>query len=288
MRTVAGIGVALLLWLGAHTLRSEAMTARKAWPKTQSTSFVPPVELARFAPYPELLADVLWCRLLVYYGSNWGGEGDLGQVEDFLDAIVALDPRFKAVYEWAGFAVAYRTGQATQEEFQSSIRYLEKAMKEFPEDYRYFWLAGTRYYFDLWSKDEATRKRYRERGADLIEQAMTRPNAPQDLVTTAAAMRSKLGQYNRALDNLRQMISSTSDPEARKQMLKRVKVSDPGLAEELARASAELQDTWLSNLPMVPLDFFLQLGPNPSPVIDLRVLATPHDLFGAVPGDEAE
>lgn len=288
MRIVAGIGVAALLWLGANTLRSEAAAARRSWPKTESAAFVPPVELAQFAPYPELQADLLWCRLLVYYGSNWGGEGDLSQVEDFLDAIVTLDPRFKAIYEWAGFAVAYRTGKATQEEFKSSVRYLEKAIEEFPEDYKYFWLAGTRYYFDLWSKDEATRTRYRERGADLIEQAMTKPNAPQDLATTAAAMRSKLGQYNRALDNLREMISSTSDPEARQQMLKRVKISDPGLAEELAAASTQLQDTWLSNLPMVPLDFFLQLGPKPSQVIDLRALATPHDLFGAAPADEAE
>ncbi|HTE51952.1 MAG TPA: hypothetical protein VK698_13955 [Kofleriaceae bacterium] len=277
---VGGIVVAGMFWLGAHALEGEAASARAGWPRTETTSLVPPVELAQFAPYRELLADLLWCRLLVYYGSNWGGEGDLSQVEDILDDIVVLDPKFKAIYEWAGFAVAYRTGKATQEEFRSSVRYLELGMKAFPDEYKYPWQAGARYYFDLWSPDEAITRRYRERGAELIERAMTRPNAPQDIATTAANMRSKLGQYHRALDNLREMIASTSDDKARRAMLTRVRIADPDLADELAAATADLQASWLSHMPMVPLDFFILLGPAPPTVIDLGALTTPRDLFG--------
>lgn len=278
--------VAAALWLGAHALGEEAAAKRAEWPRTSSMVFVPPVEVVRFAPYRELLADVLWCRLLVYYGSNWGGDGDLSQVEDLLDDIIALAPRFKPIYEWAAYAVTYRTGTANQEEFQSSLRYLERGMREFPDDYHYFWTAGTRYYFDLWSPDENVKRRYRERGAELIEQAMTRPNAPQDLATTAANMRSKLGQYQRGLDNLRQMILSTSDEDAREKMLARVRVADPGLAEELEHAARALNDTWRASLPMVPLDFFVLLGTKPSPAIDFRQLATPRDLFGTATDDE--
>jgi hypothetical protein len=288
VRVVLGIVVAALLWAGADRLRGEAAAARAAWPRTESTTFVPPVEILRFAPYRELLADLLWCRLLVYYGANWGGAGDLSQVEDFIDDIIALAPRFKPIYEWAGFAVTYRTGTATQEEFRASVRYLMKGARAFPADYKYPWLAGTRYYFDLWSPDEETRRRERERGAELIEQAMTKPNAPPDLATTAASMRSKLGQYQRALANLRQMIASTSDVSARTQMLKLVRVEDPGLADELIDANQKLEELWHANLPMVPLDFFIVLGPRPSPVIDFRQLATPNDLFGATAADEAE
>jgi tetratricopeptide (TPR) repeat protein len=281
VRAVLGLAVAAVLWLGAHGLRTEAVAARAAWPRSATMLVVPPVEVVRFAPYRELLADLLWCRLLVYYGSNWGGDGDLSQVEDLLDDIIALDPRFKTVYEWAAFAVAYRTGRANQAEFRSSIHYLEEGMRQFPDDYRYPWIAGTRYYFDMWSADEKTLRRYRERGAALIEEAMTKPNAPQDLATTAANMRSKLGQQERALDSLRQMILSTSDEGARQKMLRRLRVSDPGLADELTQAAADIEEDWLGHMPMVPLDFFLLLGDRPSPVIDLRKLATPRDLFGA-------
>jgi hypothetical protein len=278
--------VAAVLWGGAQGLRSEAVAARAEWPRAADSLLVPPVEVVGFAPYPELLADLLWCRLLVYYGSNWLGEGDLSQVEDFLDAIVVLAPKFKPVYEWAAYAVTYRTGTATQQEFLSSIRYLEKGAREFPDDYKYFWVAGTRYFFDLWSPDEALRRRYRERGAELIEQAMTKPNAPHDLATTAASMRSKLGQHQRALDNLRQMTLSTDDEEARENMLKRVRIADPGLAEEIEQAVLGLQERWMANLPMVPLEFFIVLGEKPSPVIDFRQLATPHELFGVVTSNE--
>ena len=288
MRSALGIAVAALLWLGAHQLKGEALAARAAWPRTASMALVPPVAVVRFAPYRELLADLLWCKLLVYYGTNWGGDGDLSQVEDYLDDIIELAPRFKPAYEWAAFAVTYRTGTSNQAEFRSSIRYLEKAMAQFPEEYSYFWIAGTRYYFDLWSPDEATRRGYRERGAELIEQAMTRPNAPQDLATTAANMRSKLGQYQRGLDSLRQMILSTNDDEARQQMLRRMRIADPGLADELDEAAGNLEADWLGYLPMVPIDFYVELGPRPSPVIDFRKLATPRDLFGAGSSDERE
>jgi hypothetical protein len=288
MRAALGVVVALALWAGAYGFRNEAAAERSGWPKAASTLLVPPVEVIRFAPYRELVADLLWCRLLVYYGSNWLGEGDLSQVEDLLDAILVLAPKFKSVYEWASFAVTYRTGTANQEEFRSSVRYLEMAMWQFPDDYRYSWLAGTRYYLDLWSPDESTRRRYRERGAELIEQAMTKPDAPQDLATTAANMRGKLGQHQRALDNLRQMILSTSDEAARAKMLQRVRIEDPGLADELEKAARALQQGWLDKLASVPLDFYILLGEKPSPVIDFRKLATPHDLFGAVASEEPD
>ncbi|HKE15844.1 MAG TPA: hypothetical protein VKB80_13300 [Kofleriaceae bacterium] len=288
MRAALGAVVAAALWLGAQELRSEAMATRTGWPRSTSTVFVPPVAVARFAPYPELLADLLWSRLLVYYGSNWGGDGDLSQMEEFIDDLVALTPRFKPLYEWAAYAVTYRTGTASQEEFRSSIRYLEKGMEEFPEEYKYPWIAGTRYYFDLWSPDATVKRRYRERGAELIERAMTAPNAPQDLATTAANMRSKLGQTQRALESLRQMVMSTEDEQARSTMLRRLRVVDPGLADELERAARSLEDDWLHHMPMVPIDFYFMLGSKPSPVIDFRRLATPYDLFGVASSDEAD
>lgn len=281
-----GLVVAVLVWRAANGLRREAVAARTEWPKMVGTIFVPPSEVIGFAPYRELLADLLWCRLLVYYGSNWGGDGDLSQVEDLVDGVIALDPKFKPAYEWSAYAVTYRTGTSSQEEFRSSVRYLEKALQTFPEDYKYFWMAGTRYYFDLWSPDEETRRRYRERGAELIELAMSKANAPQDLATTAANMRSKLGQHQRALDNLRQMILSTNDEQARGKMLERVRITDPGLAGELGAAAFHLEKAWLANLPMVPIDFYVVLGQRPSPIIDFRELATPNDLFGFERGDE--
>ena len=286
-RIAALLVVAALLWAGARRLGAAAHDEREDWPKTAGTVMVPPAEVARFASlgYRELLADVTWARTLVYFGSSWAGEGDLSQLEQLLDLIVALDPRFKPMYEWAAYAVVFRTGTATQSEYRSSLRYLERAMREFPDDYIYFWIAGSRYYFDLDAPDQKTRRAYRERGAALIEEAMRKPNAPPDLATTAANMRSRLGQHQRAIESLRQMVMITDNDEAREKMLERLRIESPDLADEVERAADQLTRDWQKNLPSVPLDFYILLGPPPPRAIDFRQLATPHDLFGA--GEDA-
>ena len=281
LATVSTLLAAALLWLGASRLATAADARRDTWPKTASTSFVPPREVIRFMPYRELFADVLWCRTLVYLGGGWG-ESQLAQLDDFLDDIIAADPRFKPVYEWAAYAVTYKGGTATQAEFADSIRYLDMAMKEYPDEYLYPWIAGARYYFDMWSKDKAVTLGYRRRGAALIEAAMEKPDAPPDLASTAAAMRSALGQHQRALDNLKRMILITDDKDARAKMLHQLRVRDPGLADAVEAEAEALRDAWQgSPLHAVPLDFWVQLGPDPPRVIDFRRLATPHDLFGA-------
>ena len=288
-RIAALLVVAALLWAGARQLGAAAHDERADWPKTAGTVMVPPAEVARFASlgYRELLADVTWARTLVYFGSSWAGEGDLSQLEQLLDLIVALDPRFKPMYEWAAYAVVFKTGTATQAEYRSSLRYLERAMREFPDDYIYFWIAGSRYYFDLDAPDQKTRRAYRERGAALIEEAMRKPHAPPDLATPAANMRSRLGQHQRAIESLRQMVMITDNDEAREKMLERLRVESPDLAEEVERAAADLEDEWMANMAAVPIDFYILLGPRPSQRIDFRQLATPHDLFGADEDAEA-
>ncbi len=282
-RILACLVAAALLWAGAHQLGGLAQAERESWPKTADTLLVPPAAAVPFAGGVigrELLGDVVWARMLVYYGSNWAGEGDLSQLEPLIDTVMAVAPRFKPVYEFAAYATTYKGGTATQEEFKTSIRYLERAMVEYPDDYKYFWIAGLRYYYDLTSSDPAVKKQYRERGADLIEQAMRKPDAPPDLATTAASMRSKLGQHQRAIDSLRQMVLITDNDEAREKMLERLRVESPDLAEEVEDAAAALEDEWMANMPAVPLDFYILLGPPPPRVIDFRQLATPHDLFG--------
>lgn len=282
VRLALALGVATALWAGARGLEAAARSERAEWPKTAGDVLLPPPGTARFVSlgYHELLADLTWCRALVYYGSNWAGEGDLAYLERFVDLIIEADPRFKAVYDWAPYAVVFKKETPTQEEFRTSLRYLDRAMAEFPDDYEYFWLAGARYYWDLEAPDEETRKKNRERGAEFIERAMQKPNAPPDLATTAANMRSRLGQHERALENLRQMILITDNEEARENMLERMRVTDPDLADALAEAQADLVDSWVRSSPYLPLDFFVVLGPPPAPVIDFRALTTPHDLFG--------
>jgi tetratricopeptide (TPR) repeat protein len=282
LRIAAALSAAAFFWLGARQLRARAIDERAGWPATADRLTLPPPGTARALSlgYRELFADVVWTRALVYYGSSWGGDGDLSQVEQLADLIIDLDPRFEPAYLWATYAVLYRTGEVTQAEYRSSVHYLELAMERFPDNYKHFWTAGTRYYLNLQSDDPHVTRFFRERGAQLIEQAMEKPNAPTELATIAATMRSKLGQHERALDTLRHMIAMTDDDAARKQLLARLRKESPDVADELAAARRALEESWQRDMPAVSLDFYILLGPPPSPTFDLRELTTPRNLFG--------
>jgi hypothetical protein len=279
-------------WFGSQELGKRAHGERSTWPKTEDQPFLPPPGGAALFSlgYRELAADLTWCRALVYYGSSLTGETDLHHLERFVDTIIELDPRFKRVYRWAAYAVTYKDAGskmnvdgATQAEYRASARYLERAIQEFPDGYELYWLAGLRYYLDLKSEDPAEQARFKERGVELIEQAMRKSDAPRDLGTLAASLRTRLGQKERALHDLKEMVLSTDDAEARQKLLSKIGVTsgDLDMVDEVAAARDALDQANQDHARNLPPDFFVLLGPPPPAVIDWRRLAADRDLVGA-------
>jgi hypothetical protein len=218
------VAAAAVCWLGAQAAGRAAMDERHTWPPAhEHATLLPPAESAPliFAGYRELAADIYWARTLVYYGSSLVGDADFRYLEPFIDTVIALDPRFERIYKWAAYAVLFKEERATREEFLTSIRYLERGIAAFPEGYELYMIAGQRYFLDLYSEDPDERRRLRERGAQLIEEAMRKKDAPATLALFAAALRTRLGQKERALHDLREMILMTQDEEARKRLLAR-------------------------------------------------------------------
>ncbi|MCP4446340.1 MAG: hypothetical protein GY811_13490 [Myxococcales bacterium] len=288
LRVALGGGCLLAASLAVQGVGSAARDARSDWPIEEYYVTLPPTEAARFSylGYNELAADVTWSRLLVYYGSGFLGEGDFRYLGNFIDNVIALDPEFKKVYEWAMYSVTvneeHRVSTAA-EDIRKSIDILEKAMVAFPDEYEFFWLAGVRYYLDMKSDDKDEQRRFKEHGAELMERAMSRPGAPKDLANKAAAFRSLLGQHEHALATLKHMYMTTDDEKARASMLRNFRyVAGDDIAEELKRAANLFSELRLEHGQQFPEDLFVILGgPAPSPVIDFDKLATKRDLFGA-------
>jgi hypothetical protein len=279
--TAAVLAAALACWLSARQLQAAALEARADQPSI--ARFVPPAGMAPVfaAGYRELAATLLWCRTLVYYGSARAETADYRYLNSYIDNIITLNPGFERAYTWASYAVTFKADRATQEEYRDSVHYLELGMKAFPADYELFWLAGLRYYLDLWDEDEAVRRGYRERGVELIELAMHKPNAPDDLGNLAAALRSRLGQRDRAIANLRQMILTTDNKQAQERMLRQLHaLSSADVADDVRRAADEFAAARRAHNPLAPAGFHVILGPRPPAVIDLAELATPPGLFG--------
>jgi tetratricopeptide (TPR) repeat protein len=288
MRALAPLAAALLLLFCAQQVaRPSALEQRADWPPGEEQKGL---ILQHLAPIlgPELTADLLWAKTLVYYGGGYAEGSDFRYLEAYLDAIIDIDPNFKRVYRWAAYAVTMQAGAPTQDEFRTSIRYLEKAMEAFPDDPEYPWIAGMRYYFDLESDDPETERQYREKGARLIETAMRKPNAPDDYASLAATMLTKLGQHQRALRALQQKILTTEDKEGRATLLRKLRYvyKKPDFADELRRATRAIDEPWQEYMPFAPRTLFIIFGEPPDKVIEFDELATDRDLFGAQSFDE--
>jgi tetratricopeptide (TPR) repeat protein len=288
LRAWAIVVLTALLWAASIGVKNDALEQRSSWSKEEDLG-VPP-ESARWLAtgYREAAADLVWVRTLVYYGSGVMGENDFRYLTRFIDVVLMLNPTFKRAYSWAAAAVTFKAGTATQEEYRLSVKYLERGMEQFPDDYDFFWRAGLRYWADLYSDDKEQVTRWRQRGADLIEEAIHKPNAPEDLATLAASLRTKLGQNQQAIEILQQKIMTVSDLKARAKLLQRLEgLTSEGLREEMAIAVETFQRLRRKNLQQVPPDLFVLVGPEPSSVIEFDELATERSLFGA-DSDEGE
>lgn len=251
---------------GAVVAQGGLQRERQTWPVVEEAVLVPAGTAARIMSlgYRELFADLFWTRTLVYYGEGLSENLSLAWVDALVGAVNALDPQFRRPYRWGAFATTYKNGAATQAEFEASVRVLERGVKAFPEDHELLWLLGLRYTFDLTPKDDAEKTRNAELGATYMERAMRAPGAPATYALSAAALRTRLGQTERALKELEEMILNTSDPRARAQLEAKYRdLADAGAADALAEEAKRFDAKWQAALPFAPPSLYVLVGDRP-------------------------
>lgn len=280
MRRATAVSLAaaacFLLAAAIHRTHEALLAQRAAWPSVDERVVVPPPRFARILSlaYNELAADLAWVRTLVYYGDGMYKGSSLRDVDRLLELVNAFDPHFRRPYRWGGYATTHRTGQATQEEFRASIAVLERGLRAFPNDWELLWILGLRYAYDLRSDDPAEKRRFLETGAGYLERAMRAPGAPDDLAVQAASMRTRLGQRERAIQELTEMLLSTENPRARKRLGERLAaLTSRDESEALAAAARELEAAHQRTMPYVPIGLYVLLGEPPPPALDPRELA---------------
>ena len=120
----------------------------------------------------EFLADLIWVRALQY--NNLKNEAHIA--ENFADAIIALDPDFKAVYRWAAVAAVFSENISAQSVERSNY-YLALGAKRFPTDPYYDYsiaLNNISYYPKTTPEKEAE---LRSDAITHLQLAMQKPNA---------------------------------------------------------------------------------------------------------------
>jgi hypothetical protein len=263
----ASFGVARVARMEAST---RATTSLREVPYAPSPAAAPFLSLG----FREAAADLLFLRLRVYFG----GDTDTARgIAELAEAIAATDPRFHRIYEYGAHAMMLAPG-TDQSIYLRAIRLLEAGMKQFPDDFRIPLLAGQIYTQDLVTDDPAQRRTWDERGTLLVESASRKPGAPPNAAEWVAAMRTKLGEHERAVSGLRELILMTNDAKARKTLIERLakleQVDAEAVASELLTARREFEARWRGDRPGLPPTFYVLLGPRLQPGFEMASLAT--------------
>lgn len=277
MRITALI-VAGLSFAGARLVRSQATAMRIEEQAVVEAPYTPSAEMAPLLAigYREALADMLYVRLRVYFGGYYGT--DAHEIAALGEAIAALDPRFQAVYNYAPNAITIAEKGVDQAAILRSVALLERGAEQFPDDWRLPYLAGQIYVQDLHTDDEAQGRAWRERGTLLIESAIRKPGAPVRTAMWAATLRTRLGQHQRAVDGLRELLLVTPNGPARTRMIEALaKLEDAdstAIAAEVFEMRREFESVWKEERPAVNASMYLLIGPRLRPGFEMASLAT--------------
>jgi hypothetical protein len=241
-------------------------------PYTPSRGAAPYVALG----FREAAADLLYVRMLGNFNSDKSsGPG----IAALAEAIAELDPRFQRIYETGANAMTMAKLEQGPSVVLRAIHLLESGMKLFPADWKLPYLvAGQMYTQDLKSDDAAQKRAWDETGTLLIESAIRKPGAPAKAAAWAAVMRTKLGQHERAVAGLRELLLLSRDADDRDRLVKQLADLEHrdanSVAAEIYEEREEFERTWTLERRTIPISMYILVGKRLAPGFDMANLAT--------------
>ncbi len=229
----------------------------------------------------EALADLIWARALVYYGEEFAAQGHVEHVFDYTEAMLALDPDFRAVYEWVGTAGVYRPSDTTADDVERAAAIMERGAARFPSDGRLAWQVGATLAFELpirYPVGSAERDRAQQRGAVYLMRASELGAAPAYAVLTSAALLARVGRAELAAAHLEEMYATTTDLDLRAEIGLRIQsIRSEAYGAAFEDENQRFEDRWGREMPYAPASLYFLVGPVPA--IDTRAVL--RDGFAA-------
>jgi tetratricopeptide (TPR) repeat protein len=135
--------------------------------------------------YHDLAADLLWFRMVQYYGGYRMGENDLALFKHLVDVITDLDPQFTFAYVFGALIIAEDLGK-----FEVGIAFLEKGIRNNPNDW---WLP-----FELGFLEYVYARDY-DRAVANFERAAKLPGAGPQAERFAAFAAARAGHIETSI-----------------------------------------------------------------------------------------
>jgi len=275
--TIAGVTRSLtMLWIAgglaaaiatAHVTRRHGQQHYLATQRYEDVYYLPPPDwLVLFSlGHREAVAGLVWLRALIYFGEELQQRGQVHNLYNYTDAMLALDPHFKKVYQWVSSTSLYRTGDIDADDARRAIGYLEQGVRLFPDDGELAWALGATYLYELPPLlPVEERAEPRRRGLEHVQVATRLGAGPPWLVLSTATELGRLGQNEQQIAHLQEVYDQVSDPAVKEQIeIRLTRLRDATFAEALRKTYEELDAARAVHFPYLDRELFLLVGPRP-------------------------
>ncbi len=262
-------GAALPLAGGLRLVAHEEALAAQTY---EEVYYVPPPAWLRVLSlgHREALADLLWCRSLVYLGEQFAHGAGMDLVFDYAEAMLALDPDFLAVYTWIGTAGVYQPDAITATEVNRAIDLMVRGRERFPDDGGLAWTLGATLSFELPPLvPPEERDEVRLRGLEHLMDATRLGAAPEWLVLSSTSQLATLGRAEQAAQYLEEMYLTVSDESVRAEIAARIEdVRSEAYGQAFVEANERMERERLRRYPYVHPSLYFLIAPSEAEVWD--------------------
>ncbi|MGH7286177.1 MAG: hypothetical protein ACRELY_32055 [Polyangiaceae bacterium] len=225
----------------------------------------PPRELrAMTLGYHAAAVDQLWAKLLVEYGIHWVERREFSDLDNYIEAIFALEKDYAPLYHYVSTLLVYRPTRGYEVDARKARAYLEQGTRERPDDL-HVWLDYGEFIAYLgpsWLPTDAERDQWRHDGAMAIAHAVELGAAPDRSIDVASTLH-RFGERDAAIRELRRGYALTDDPQKRAEILARLQsLVAAGEREEVEDDLKVIEGQWRTSYPFLSRGEYLMLGPN--------------------------
>jgi tetratricopeptide (TPR) repeat protein len=266
-RWFGGVLVMIALAAGIRTTRLTAFTQHHESQRYEDAYYLPPSQWLPLMSlgYRSAAADLLWCRTLIYIGEQFIRGGSQRHAQAYADAIITLDPDFKAPYRWPITVMLYREGDFVLKDVLEAADYLRRAVKRWPNDGELAWDLGSTLRFEVvpFIPDAALKKKLESEAADLLSTAALLGAGPPWLALNSSALLTKLGKKEQAIRHLEEVYGTVQDEDTKKQIAAQLAaLRSQTYSEAVRAANDQFEGERQRSFPYLSRSAFFVIGPK--------------------------
>ena len=231
------------------------------------TLYLPPVIVLRALALggEAAVADVLFVRAHSYILSHFFADRIFAWLDNYFEAITALDPDNPRVYLWAAQVSKY--GQNVDDRsIARADAFLERGLARLPREARLHMELGFNLQFEYTGKDAADKDAARLKARDHFVTAAGLPGSDIDPNFVAELFRREQRDDIAIAYALQKYYEATD--EQREQLLRRVS----SLSDEMAAGIKAEETRWKTQMPFLSVSMFSLVGGRPAPGLGDAVL----------------